>query len=51
LELVRAVAQDQPAKAGHLVLEHIRRNIFHLIDTKLTLGYARSKQDANEPRE
>jgi len=51
LELVRAVAQDQPAKAGHLVLEHIRRNIFHLIDTKLTLGYARSNQDAHEPRQ
>ncbi|WP_427136139.1 FadR/GntR family transcriptional regulator [Pseudarthrobacter sp. S9] len=45
LELVRAVAQDQPEKAQKLVLEHIRRNIFHLIDTKLTLGYAQSIQD------
>jgi DNA-binding FadR family transcriptional regulator len=45
LELVRAVAQDQPEKAQQLVLEHIRRNIFHLIDTKLTLGYAHSTQD------
>jgi DNA-binding FadR family transcriptional regulator len=47
LELVRAVAQDQPEKAQSLVLEHIRRNIFHLIDTKLTLGYAQSNQDAS----
>ncbi|MBT8163849.1 GntR family transcriptional regulator [Arthrobacter sp. GN70] len=46
LELVRAVAQDQPEKAQGLVLEHIRRNIFHLIDTKLTLGYSQSTQDA-----
>ena len=45
LELVRAVAQDQPEKAQKLVLEHIRRNIFHLIDTKLTLSYAQSIQD------
>ncbi len=45
LELVRAVAQDQPDKAQKLVLEHIRRNIFHLIDAKLTLGYAQSVQD------
>ncbi|MDJ0358476.1 FCD domain-containing protein [Paenarthrobacter sp. PH39-S1] len=45
LELVRAVSQDQPEKAQKLVLEHIRRNLFHLIDTKLTLGYAQSIQD------
>ncbi|ALE07835.1 transcriptional regulator [Arthrobacter sp. ERGS1:01] len=45
LELVRAVAEDQPDKAQNLVLEHIRRSIFHLIDTKLTLGYAQSVQD------
>ncbi len=45
LELVRAVSQDQPEKAQKLVLEHIRRNIFHLIDTKLTLGYAQSLED------
>lgn len=40
LELVRAVAHDQPEKAQTLVRGHIKRNIFHLIDTKLTLGYA-----------
>ncbi|WP_267547386.1 FadR/GntR family transcriptional regulator [Arthrobacter sp. H14-L1] len=45
LELVRAVALDQPEKAQKLVLEHIKRNIFHLIDTKLTLGYVQSIQD------
>lgn len=43
LELVRAVAQDQPERAQKLTLEHIRRNIFHLIDTKLVLGYAQSR--------
>jgi DNA-binding FadR family transcriptional regulator len=42
LELVRAVAQDQPERAQKLAIEHIRRNIFHLIDTKLTLGYSQS---------
>ncbi|WP_036419449.1 FadR/GntR family transcriptional regulator [Mycobacterium sp. 155] len=43
LELVRAVAQDHPERAQKLALEHIRRNIFHLIDTKLVLGYAQSR--------
>ncbi|WP_426939041.1 FadR/GntR family transcriptional regulator [Pseudarthrobacter sp. S3] len=46
MQLVRAVAQDQPEEAQKLVLEHIRRNIFHLIDKKLTLGYAQSNQDS-----
>ncbi len=45
LELVRAVAQDQPDKAQKLVLEHIRRNIFHLIDSKLSFGYTQSVQE------
>lgn len=44
LELVRAVVLDQPEKAQKLVNEHIRRNIYHLIDTKLTLGYAQTAQ-------
>ncbi len=43
LELVRAVAQDHPERAQKLTLDHIRRNIFHLIDTKLVLGYAQSR--------
>ncbi|BBX85227.1 FadR/GntR family transcriptional regulator [Mycolicibacterium aubagnense] len=42
LEMVRAVAQDHPERAQTLTLEHIRRNIFHLIDTKLVLGYAQA---------
>jgi DNA-binding GntR family transcriptional regulator len=50
LELVRAVSQDQPERAQKLALEHIRRNIFHLIDTKLTLGYSQSIQEPNEAR-
>lgn len=45
LELVWAVAQDQPQKAQTLIRQHIRRNIFHLIDTKLALGYSQSIQD------
>jgi DNA-binding FadR family transcriptional regulator len=45
MELVRAVAQDQPEKAQQLVLEHVKRNIYHLIDTKLTLSYAASSQE------
>jgi DNA-binding FadR family transcriptional regulator len=46
LELVRAIAQDQPERAQRLVLAHIKRNIFHLIDTKLTLSYAASTESA-----
>lgn len=48
LALVRAVAQDQPQRAQELALEHIRRNTFHLIDTKLTFGYSQSTQDSAE---
>lgn len=51
LELVRAVAQDQPERAQKLVLEHIKRNIFHLIDTKLSLSYAASSENANDLHE
>lgn len=49
LELVRAIAQDQPERAQRLILEHIRRNIFYLIDTKLALAYGQSNQDAHVP--
>jgi DNA-binding FadR family transcriptional regulator len=44
MELAKAVARDQPDKAQQLVLEHIKRNISHLIDTKLTLGYRATNQ-------
>ncbi|MCF3139506.1 GntR family transcriptional regulator [Paenarthrobacter sp. AR 02] len=44
LGLARAIARDQPGTAEALVQEHIRRNVFHLIDTKLTLEYAQSQQ-------
>lgn len=50
MELVRAVGEDQPERAQKLVLEHIKRNIFHLIDTKLTLGYAASSKDEEQRR-
>ncbi|GAA3700715.1 FCD domain-containing protein [Arthrobacter ginkgonis] len=39
LEMVEAIRRDDPAAAQRLALEHIRRNIYHLIDTKLTLSY------------
>lgn len=48
LELVLAVAQDRPERAQKLAIEHIRRSIFHLIDTKLTLGYAQSGSNTPE---
>jgi DNA-binding FadR family transcriptional regulator len=44
LELVQAVAQDQPETAQKLVHAHIKRNIFRLIDTKLTLSYTANSQ-------
>jgi DNA-binding FadR family transcriptional regulator len=50
LELVRAVARDRPESAQSLILEHIRRNIFYLIDTKLSLAYGKSNQDVHEPQ-
>ncbi|WP_125615546.1 FadR/GntR family transcriptional regulator [Specibacter cremeus] len=45
LRLVRAVSQARPDEAQKLILAHIRRNIHHLIETKLTLGYAESTQE------
>lgn len=48
LELVRAVSQDQPERAQRLALAHIKRNVFHLIDTKLSLSYAASDLDTPE---
>lgn len=44
LALVRAITDDQPEQAQKLMLDHIKRNIFHLIDTKLTLSYAAMNQ-------
>ncbi|NKX55190.1 FadR/GntR family transcriptional regulator [Arthrobacter mobilis] len=40
LQLVQAIRSDDPETAQRLALEHIRRNIYHLIDTKLTLSYS-----------
>lgn len=45
LALVGAIAEDRSSEGQQLALEHIRRNVHHLIDTKLTLGYAEEKRD------
>jgi DNA-binding FadR family transcriptional regulator len=39
LALARAIANDAPEDAQRLVLEHIRHDIHHLVDAKLSLGY------------
>lgn len=39
LEVVAAMRAGDPERAERLTAEHIRRNVYHLIDTKLTLGY------------
>lgn len=45
LGIVAAVREDDPDRAQRLVLEHIRRNTYHLIDTKLTLTHAGEEQE------
>jgi DNA-binding FadR family transcriptional regulator len=45
LQLVHAVRHDDPDTAQRLALEHTRRNIYHLIDTKLTLSYSDRTQE------
>ncbi|NKX49898.1 FadR family transcriptional regulator [Arthrobacter deserti] len=45
LQLAQAVRRDDPDGAQRLALEHIRRDIYHLIDTKLTLNYSDRTQE------
>ncbi|AUZ87939.1 FadR/GntR family transcriptional regulator [Arthrobacter sp. TmT3-37] len=45
LALARAIADDASEHAQRLVLEHIRHDIHHLVDTKLSLGYPTSRQE------
>lgn len=45
LEIVGAVRADDPDRAQRLVHEHIRRNTYHLIDTKLTLTHAGDEEE------
>ena len=45
LALARAIANDAPEKAQHLVLEHIRHDVHHLVDAKLSLGYPTYQQE------
>jgi DNA-binding FadR family transcriptional regulator len=47
LGIVAAVRDDDPDLAQRLVLEHIRRNTYHLIDTKLTLTHAGEEQETS----
>ncbi|EMY35103.1 transcriptional regulator [Arthrobacter crystallopoietes BAB-32] len=43
--IAESIREDNPDKAQRLVLEHIRRNTYHLIDTKLTLTHAGEEQE------
>lgn len=45
LALARAIANDAPVDAQRLVLEHIRHDIHHLVDAKLSLGYPTYQQE------
>ncbi|MCG2623261.1 FCD domain-containing protein [Arthrobacter sp. I2-34] len=45
LQLAQAIRRDEPDTAQRLALEHIRRNIYHLIDTKLSLSYSDRTQE------
>lgn len=45
LALARAIADDVPEEAQRLILEHIRHDVHHLVDAKLSLGYPTSQQE------
>jgi DNA-binding FadR family transcriptional regulator len=45
LALARAIANDAPEDAQKLVLEHIRHDVHHLVDAKLSLGYPMYQQE------
>jgi DNA-binding GntR family transcriptional regulator len=45
LAIVAALRRDDREMAQKIVLEHIRANIYHLIDVKLTLTYAGHDRD------
>ncbi|AUI51483.1 FadR/GntR family transcriptional regulator [Arthrobacter crystallopoietes] len=45
VRIVDAIRADEPDDAQRLVVEHIRRNTYHLIDTKLTLAHAGDEQE------
>ncbi|TLM81969.1 FadR family transcriptional regulator [Pseudarthrobacter sp. NamE2] len=45
LALARAIANDAPEDAQRLVLEHIRHDVHHLVDAKLSLGYPMYQQE------
>lgn len=45
LALARAIANDAPEEAQRLVLEHIRHDVHHLVDAKLSLGYPTYQQE------
>ncbi|GAA1892911.1 GntR family transcriptional regulator [Paeniglutamicibacter psychrophenolicus] len=45
LALVRAIADNRSQQGQQLVIEHIRRNTHHLIDTKLALSYSTDSKE------
>ncbi len=45
LALARAIANNAPEDAQRLVLEHIRQDVHHLVDAKLSLGYPAYQQE------
>ncbi|MBG6191327.1 DNA-binding FadR family transcriptional regulator [Arthrobacter sp. CAN_A212] len=45
LALARAIADDSPEDAQRLVLNHIRQDVHHLVDAKLSLGYPTPQED------
>lgn len=45
LAIARAIADDAPDHAQRLVLEHIRHDVHHLVDAKLSLGYPTHEQE------
>ncbi|MHA7191536.1 FadR/GntR family transcriptional regulator [Arthrobacter sp. MDT2-16] len=45
LAVARAIADDAPEEAQRLVLQHIRHDIHHLVDAKLSLGYPTNQEE------
>ena len=46
LALVHAISSGQADRAREIVLQHVRRNTHHLIDTKLVLRYGPAPEEA-----
>jgi DNA-binding FadR family transcriptional regulator len=46
LAVARAIADAAPEEAQRLILEHIRHDIHHLVDAKLTLAYPTNQEES-----